>query len=60
MYPVDTIKTRMQALAHPGQRVRSALVSLAGPDARWLFAGMALDTCGYADRSCTARLWRKP
>lgn len=21
MYPVDTIKTRMQALAHPGQRV---------------------------------------
>ena len=26
MYPVDTIKTRMQALAHPGQRVRSAPV----------------------------------
>jgi len=23
MYPVDTIKTRMQALAHPGQQVRS-------------------------------------
>jgi hypothetical protein len=22
MYPVDTIKTRMQALSHPGQRVR--------------------------------------
>ena len=22
MYPVDTIKTRMQALAHPGQQVR--------------------------------------
>jgi solute carrier family 25 iron transporter 28/37 len=21
MYPVDTIKTRMQALSHPGQRV---------------------------------------
>lgn len=24
MYPVDTIKTRMQALAHPGQQVRGA------------------------------------
>ena len=24
MYPVDTIKTRMQALAHPGQQVRAA------------------------------------
>lgn len=23
MYPVDTIKTRMQALSHPGQRVRA-------------------------------------
>ena len=23
MYPVDTIKTRMQALAHPGQQVRA-------------------------------------
>lgn len=22
MFPVDTIKTRMQALAHPGQQVR--------------------------------------
>lgn len=32
MYPVDTIKTRMQALAHPGQRVRSALVL-----APWLY-----------------------
>lgn len=25
MYPVDTIKTRMQALSHPGQRVRAWL-----------------------------------
>ncbi len=24
MYPVDTIKTRMQALAHPGQQVLGA------------------------------------
>jgi hypothetical protein len=24
MYPVDTIKTRMQALSHPGQRVSIA------------------------------------
>ena len=23
MYPVDTIKTRMQALAHPGQQART-------------------------------------
>ena len=22
MFPVDTVKTRMQALAHPGQQVR--------------------------------------
>jgi len=26
MYPVDTIKTRMQALSHPGQRVRGPLL----------------------------------
>lgn len=26
MYPVDTIKTRMQALAHPGQQARTLLV----------------------------------
>jgi solute carrier family 25 iron transporter 28/37 len=26
MYPVDTIKTRMQALSHPGQRVRPLLL----------------------------------
>ena len=26
MFPVDTVKTRMQALAHPGQRVRCLLV----------------------------------
>lgn len=25
MYPVDTIKTRMQALAHPGQQVSNPL-----------------------------------
>ena len=24
MYPVDTVKTRMQALAHPGQQLRGA------------------------------------
>jgi hypothetical protein len=24
MYPVDTIKTRMQALSHPGQKVSNA------------------------------------
>ena len=28
MYPVDTIKTRMQALAHPGQQVRAARISV--------------------------------
>lgn len=29
MYPVDTIKTRMQALGHPGQRVRLGVSALA-------------------------------
>ena len=28
MYPVDTIKTRMQALSHPGQRVRREMLSM--------------------------------
>lgn len=28
MYPVDTIKTRMQALAHPGQRVTTCSFAL--------------------------------
>lgn len=27
MFPVDTVKTRMQALAHPGQQVQSSLHS---------------------------------
>ncbi|PRW51045.1 mitochondrial carrier [Chlorella sorokiniana] len=27
MYPVDTIKTRMQALAHPGQQLHSSVVT---------------------------------
>ena len=35
MFPVDTVKTRMQALAHPGQRVRlhtrSCLADRKGP-----------------------------
>ena len=29
MFPVDTIKTRMQALAHPGQQARPALLTAA-------------------------------
>lgn len=28
MYPMDTIKTRMQALGHPGQRVRCSTISV--------------------------------
>ena len=28
MYPMDTIKTRMQALGHPGQRVQLLLLLL--------------------------------
>ena len=29
MYPVDTVKTRMQALAHPGQQLHGAPLHLA-------------------------------
>lgn len=29
MFPVDTVKTRMQALAHPGQRLHGAPLHLA-------------------------------
>jgi solute carrier family 25 (mitochondrial iron transporter), member 28/37 len=29
MYPVDTVKTRMQALAHPGQHLHGAPLHLA-------------------------------
>jgi solute carrier family 25 iron transporter 28/37 len=34
MFPVDTIKTRMQALSHPGQRVCTGTfpIMLAGDD----------------------------
>lgn len=34
MYPVDTVKTRMQALAHPGQQV----------SLQWCLAAAAADT----------------
>ena len=29
MYPIDTVKTRMQALAHPGQQLHGAPLHLA-------------------------------
>lgn len=28
MFPVDTVKTRMQALAHPGQRVSIFFIAI--------------------------------
>ena len=30
MFPVDTVKTRMQALGHPGQQVRQHILSALG------------------------------
>jgi orotate phosphoribosyltransferase len=33
MFPIDTVKTRMQALAHPGQQV-SAIICTLNPDVK--------------------------
>lgn len=38
MYPVDTVKTRMQALAHPGQQARAWMRG-------WVSVGTNLADC---------------
>ena len=58
MYPVDTIKTRMQALGHPGQRVRLGVSALANMPCltltrRWL---ASRDVVWFVGGSCTVQL----
>ena len=49
MYPVDTIKTRMQALAHPGQKVHCSVCKLhAGT--RYVYLALMVLTCPTAKR----------
>ncbi len=45
MYPVDTIKTRMQALAHPGQQVIHVEQKREGPCCRAGWRRMQLLIC---------------
>ena len=60
MYPVDTIKTRMQALGHPGQRVRLGVSAVANMRAdvldlarRW---HASCDVAWFVGGSCTVQL----